>query len=152
MAFRLSKRADQWFKHISGKNGFDLAFDSYYYCLIAGLKYKRKESLTGSQTTDIIQQFPKDYLPNKHLIIALFLYTELDKMGIDLHEKAILNKHLCQLIEPNSATNLSDEGMNILNQYSFGGFEVLQEKFNEPPRTLDNFLVGFYKFIISEDS
>lgn len=148
MAFRLSKKASQWFTHISGnKNGFDLFFDSYYFCLIAGLRKGRKETFTNNQTTEIIQQFPKDYLPNKHLIIALFLHTELNSFGIDLHERTILNKHLSQLIEPNSATNLSDEGMRILNQYSFGGSLVLQEHFPEAPRTLDGFLVGFYKFI-----
>lgn len=150
MAFRLSNKASQWFKHIKVKgSGFELEFDGYYFCLIAGLKTGRTENVPNSETTEIIQQFPREYQSNRRLIIALFLHTDLDRMGIDLNEKTALNKHLSFLIQPDSATNLSEDGMRILNQYSFGGFSELQSYFPEPPRTLDNFLVGFYKFINS---
>lgn len=148
MAFRLSKKASQWFTHISVKGtGFELEFDSYYFCLLAGLKTGRTESLSNSETTEIIQQFPKEYQSNRNLVIALFLHTELKRLGIELSEKTTLNKQLSILVQPNTGTNLSEEGMRLLNQYSFGGFTELQNHFPEPPRTLDNFLVGFYQFL-----
>jgi hypothetical protein len=151
MAFRLPDKARQWFTHIPKKNGFELEFDSYYFCLITGLKKGKKEPYTNSDTTEIVQQFPGEYKQHRHLIIALFLHTELTSLGISLKERNALNKELATLIDPASATKLSDDGMKLLNRYAYGGYLQLVQHFPEPPRTLDGFLVGFYKFINSEN-
>lgn len=147
MAFRLSKKANQWFKYIQKGNGFEIDFDSYYFCLIAGLTKGQPLSFTNAETTDVIQQFPKEYQPNRYLIIALFLNVELKRLGISLEERTTLNKKLTELINPISATGLSDDGMKALNSYAFRGFHELQTHFPEPPRSLDGFLVGYYQFL-----
>ena len=148
MSFRLPKKAGLWFKHIKGNgNGFELDFDSYYFCLIAGLAKGSKPAAPQSESTEIIQQFPKEYQPNRHLIIALYLNAKLKNMGISLGERTALNELLTKLINPISATGLSDEGMKDLNQYAFGGFQELHEYFPDPPRSLDSFLVEFYRFL-----
>ena len=112
---------------------------------MAGLHKQRKEDLTTSETTEIIQYFPAEYKKDRHLIVALFLKKELEQLGVSLKERKLLNNQLKILISTTSATRLSDEGMKELNKYAYGGFRVLQEHFQEPPRTLENFLITFHK-------
>lgn len=148
MAFRLPKKASQWFRHIQNRNsGFELEFDSYYFCLISGLSTGKKHNLPNTETTEFVQQFPNEYKPNRHLIIALFLNAELKSLGISLEERTTLNKQLTKLIDPVSSTGLSDDGMREMNRYAYGGFRELENHFPEPPRTLDGFLVGYYQFL-----
>jgi regulator of sigma D len=147
MAFRIPNKAKTWFTHISKANGFNLDFDIYYFCLVAGLKNGKKQLLPSNETTEFVQQFVGDYRSHRHLIIASFLSTELKSLGIALTERNALNDILTQLIDPGSATNLSDEGMKYLNQYANQGFTLLLDSIPEPPRTLDGFLVAFYKFV-----
>jgi hypothetical protein len=154
MAFSIPKKAKSWFQYIQTKkgigSGFELDFDIYYFCLMSGLSNKprpRKEDLPSSETTEIIQSFPKEYQNNRHLIIALFIRKELERLGVSLKERKALDTQLKILINPTSPTSLSDKGMKELNSYVYGGFKVLQEYFSEPPRTLDDFLIGFCKMI-----
>ncbi|GGC43047.1 hypothetical protein GCM10011386_39150 [Parapedobacter defluvii] len=148
MAFRIPDKAKQWFKHIQHKNsGFELEFDSYYFCLVLGISKGKKQSLPNAETTEFVQQFPNEYKPNRHLIIAMFLNAELKSLGISLEERSALNKQLTRLIDPISATGLSEEGMREMNRYAYGGFRELQNQFLEPPRTLDGFLVEYYQFL-----
>jgi hypothetical protein len=148
-SFYLPETAKPWFKHIQSKDsGFYLDFDIYYYCLLAGLiKSKKNPELTKKEMTEVIRHFPDEYIPNMHFIIALFLKTELDFLGIQLTEKKALDKELTRLLNPSSPTRISEEGMVELNNYAFGGFRELQTHFPEPPRTLDGFLVGYYQFL-----
>jgi hypothetical protein len=147
MAFRLAKKASNWFRHIRNDNGFEMEFDSYYFCLIAGLHSGKNPGLSNSDSSEIVQNFPQAYRANRHLILALFLNAELKNLGISLVERSALNKQLTELINPISTTGLSDEGMKALNRYAYGGFLVLQDHFPEPPRSLDGFLVGYYQFL-----
>jgi hypothetical protein len=148
--FYIPEAARIWFKTIKGgqDSGFHLDFDIYYYCLLAGLsRSKKNPDLPKKDTVEIIRHFPAEYISNKHFIIALFLKTELDLLGIQLNEKKALDKELSRLLDPNSPTSLSEEGMKELNHYTFGGFRELQEHFPEAPRSLDGFLVGYYQFL-----
>lgn len=149
-SFYLPDAARPWFKYIIGnkETGFYLDFDIYYYCLLTGLlKSKKNPDLAKKDMTEVIRYFPEDYIANKHFIIALFLKTELSFQGIQLNEKKALDKELSRLLNPNSPTSLSEDGMTQLNYYAFGGFRELQNYFPEPPRTLDGFLVGYYQFL-----
>lgn len=152
-SFYLPNAAKPWFKHILGnkETGFYLDFDIYYYCLLAGLlKLKKNPDLDKKDMTEIIRYFPDEYVANKHFIIALFLKTELSVQGIQLSEKKALDKELSRLLNPNNGgTSLSEDGMTQLNYYAFGGFRELHDHFPDPPRTLDNFLVGYYQFLNS---
>ncbi len=151
MAFSIPRKSKDWFKNIQSRKGsgtgFELDFDIYYFCLMCGLAKPRKESLSNSETTEIIQSFPNEYQGNRHFIVALFVKKELERLGVSLKERKALDNQLKILISPTSPTSLSDQGMKELNQYANGGFKVLTEHFPEPPRTLDNFLIGFYKLM-----
>lgn len=136
MAFRIKTEAKNWFKDIRSK----YEFDYYYLSLMAGLAERRKSEVPQSETTEIVQDFPGDYRTRGRIIIALFIRTELEEMGISLTERSVLNQNIGRLVDPHSPNRLSNEGEREMNKYANGGFEVLTEWFEDRPRTMEAFL------------
>jgi hypothetical protein len=141
MPFRLRKDARDWFKGISDDLALD--FDIYYFCLMAGLATGRKAFPQTNEATDLAQDFPGEYRSRGRIIAALLLTKELKKLGIRFEERATLHKEIAKLIDPLSSTHLSSVGMDEINHYSFGGFDVLTEWFDDRPRHLETFLPRF---------
>jgi hypothetical protein len=117
-----------------------LDFDMYYLCLMAGIASGRKEDVPTAETTELVDEFPGEYRANGRLITAAFLARELRAMGIQYSERAALHSAIRQLIDPLAASHLSDAGMKEMNRYSYGGFEVLTEWFQDRPRAIETFL------------
>lgn len=139
MPFRLRRDARKWFKDV--ESGFDIDFDMYYLCLMAGLAERRKEDVVLAETTELVDEFPIIYRPRGRLIVSLFLSRELKELGIKLTERITLHSELQKLIDPLSASHLSEVGMRELNRYSYGGFDVLsQDWFEDRPRNIETFL------------
>ncbi|MBN2845544.1 MAG: hypothetical protein JXQ25_06110 [Deltaproteobacteria bacterium] len=145
MPFRLSNEGEKWFKDISKstKNGFQTDFDAYYFCFIAGITGGKKKSLPPSETRELVEYFPDRFRTRGKLIVALFLCRELIELGVQFKEKKAVHSAISQLINPESQSFLSDEGMREFNKYANGGYEVLTEWFADRPRSLDTFLEIF---------
>jgi len=138
MPFRLRKDAREWFKGISDELTLD--FDIYYFCLMAGLATGKKAFPPANEATDLAQDFPGEYRSRGRLIVSLLLTRELRRMGIEFTERITLHKEIAKLIDPLSSTHLSTSGMDEINHYSFGGFDVLADWFEDRPRHLETFL------------
>lgn len=69
MPFRLREDARKWFSDIRPK--FELDFDTYYFCLMAGLATDHKEAISTGETTDLVDNFPGRYRSRKGVIISL---------------------------------------------------------------------------------
>lgn len=147
MAFRLRVDAKKWFRNIDSV--FDVDFDIYYLCLMAGLATGRKEDATQSEAKDLVNEFPGPYKTQGRLITALFLSRELKALGIKPTERTALHSAIRNLVDPSSAAHLSDIGMKELNKYAFGGFEVLNEWFQEKPQTIETFLPLYKQYLDS---
>jgi len=141
MPFRLRKDAREWFKNVSDK--FPVDFDTYYFCLMAGLATGRKAFPQGSEATDLAQDFPGEYRSRGRIMVALLLTREIKQLGIKFEERAALHREISKLIDPLSSTHLSQSGLDVMNQYSFGGFDVLSEWFQDRPRHLETFLPSY---------
>lgn len=146
--FRLLHDAERWFRYI--RPSFDYDFDVYYFCLIAGLTdgYLRSD-IPSSQTKDLVDNFPGKYREKGRLIIGFFLSRHLKKMGVSFDERDALNATINPLINPDSPSRLSDEGIRYFNHYSYGGFEVLTNHFLEEPRNAEVFLPEYHRMISS---
>jgi len=142
MRFQIREDARKWFSDIKG-NGFDLDFDSYYFCLMAGIATGRKDDAAGREVAEFIDYFPGRYSDRGRLLVALFLSKELRVYGIEMGEKRAVNSLITSLTNPESQNYLSDEGMREFNRYAHGGFDVLQEWFEDRPRSLETFLRMF---------
>lgn len=138
MPFRLRRDARRWFVDV--ENAFNLDFDMYYLCLMAGLGCKQKADVATEETTELVDYFPGVYREKGRVIVALFLSRALRSMGIKMTERGPLHAEIAKFVDPLSPSHLSDAGMKAINRYSYGGFEVLTDWFEDRPRAIETFL------------
>jgi len=121
----------------------------YYLCLVAGLSSGgRRADVKSSETTELVENFPGPYREKSRIIIALFLATEIERMGIAQDDREAVHKQIRELVDPRTPSQLSENGMKIMNQISYGGFDVLTEEFDDRPRSIESFLVSFHSRIL----
>jgi hypothetical protein len=149
MPFRLREDARKWFSEIEGKAPVKSQFDLYYFCLMAGLTTGRRSEPTqgGRAAPEFVQNFIEDYRPAQRLLIGLLIVAELQRLGIDLHEKASVRKTIRDLVDPQSATNLTEAGMRLLNAYASGGYDYISEVRPSKPYAVEEFLRDFVGLI-----
>jgi len=145
MDFRLSQEVDSWFSHLREKAPFRVKFDLFYMCLMLGLATGRKADATGPE---FVGYYVDDYKASYRLISGLLIVSELKRLGINMTEKASVRKVIADLLDSNSPTGLSDEGMRSLNQYSSGGFAYLSSA-REKPHHADEFLASYLDLLQS---
>ncbi len=146
MPFRLRKDTRHWFQDISGD--FQVDFDMYYLCLVAGLSAGgRRIEIKSADTTELVDYFPGPYKEKNRIIIALFLATEIERMGVSTNDREAVHKQISKLVDPRTPSQLSEEGMKLMNQISYGGYELLTEQFEDRPRSTEAFLVKFNRLI-----
>jgi len=145
MPFQLRQATRDWFRHI--EDDFDLAFDMYYFCLIAGLVEGERTTVDSDKTSELVSRFPGDYQEKSRYIVALYLSQELRSLGVDFSDRETLHDQISYLIDSMKPSRLSSEGMRRMNQYSYGGLAVLKEWFDEKPRSLEEFLPHYYRYL-----
>jgi hypothetical protein len=144
MPFRLREDATRWFKELHDRKEFKILFDDYYFCFVAGIAAGRKQpKIPQDETTELIDYFPEAYSGSSLTLIALFLKSELDQLGLtmgDAAQKRRVHEEIAKLVDYSTPSKLSTRGLNEFNSYAHGGFEVLTEWFDDRPRTLETFL------------
>ena len=141
--FRLRVDAEEWMRHVAPPNDpIDSKFDLYYLCLLVGLAGRRKSNpkTEGRKATDLVNYFIEDYKPSQFLIISLLIVAELGRLGINLDERKSVRKRITKLVKPNSQSGLTDYGMEMLNQYASGGFDLILSKRYTPPYNTEDLL------------
>ena len=150
--FRLRKDARRWFRYLrsqrAGRTGeaLPLHFDVYHLCLMAGLATGTKQSVPAVETTDLVATFPQDYGKQGRLVVALFLATEIENMGIAPSDRSTIHHIVGKLLDATSPAYLSAEGFDLCNRYSYGGFEILRDSwFMAEPRLPEVFLPQYVR-------
>jgi len=118
MPFRISRETTSFFKEIRKDFGQAPMFDMFYLCAVAGLATNRLSQLQDSETAELVDSFPGEYAAKGRLIIALFISRELRRQSVKFNERATVNASIRRLVDPNSPSRLSAEGMKQLNQYA----------------------------------
>lgn len=150
MPFELRQGTRDWFTHIKGD--LDVKFDMYYFCLIAGLLEGEKRKVDSDKTSDLVSNFPGPYQEKGRFIVALFLSRELRSLRVDLSERETLHNQISRLVDSLAPSRLSSEGMRRMNEYSYGGLDVLKEWFEEEPQSLEEFLPRYHKYLKKAES
>lgn len=145
MPFQLRQGTRDWFKHI--EDDFDLAFDMYYFCLMAGLVEGERTKVPSDKTSELVSNFPGGYQKKSRYIIALYLSRELQSLGVDFTDRETLHDQISSLIDSMRPSRLSPEGMRRMNQYSHGGLDIMKEWFSDKPRSIEEFLPHYYRYI-----
>jgi hypothetical protein len=140
--FRIRENARDWFKDLRAKS-FKTDFDSFYFCFIAGITAKRKQSVPLDDTAELVSYFPDRYSGRGKLLVALFLTRELEQLGVTMSEKHAVHSAIAKLVSPETPNFLSDDGVREFNRYAYGGYEVLLDWYDDRPRSLETFLRTF---------
>lgn len=138
--FRLRLDARQWFKDLRDQGVFKIDFDAFYFCFIAGVTTRRKETVPLERTSELVAYFPDKYASRGKLLVGLFLKSELELLGVSMHERHEVHSTIAKLVMPGAPNFLSDEGVREFNRYAHGGYEQLIEWFDDRPRSLETFL------------
>lgn len=153
MAFRLRKDARTWFKSLEGTITTKAPlFEYYYFCLSIGFAYGQKAEASSDATEELVRYFPDEFRTRGRIITALLISKELQALGISFNERTQVYKVIRELVDPQSPSFLSEYGMQQMNRYASGGFEVLSEKITDPPRTLPAFLINFRDIVAKCDN
>jgi len=154
MSFKLHKGAPGYFRHLLGGGDpgkkFDTQFDAYYYCLLVGFD-KRQLCSLEELGDEFVRDYVQDYQPHAATIAGLLVDAELDRANIGRDDVKAVEKRMVELLEAASASRLSDEGQNLLNQYAAGGYVVLSDALATPPQSLEEFFVTYHQLWARED-
>lgn len=146
MSFRMPKASKKYFegmhKHRDTGASLDTMFDQYYLCFMAGIDRRKLGSDNDLESDEFIRNFPEDYRERVYLIIGLLIDAEMERRGITPDDRKSVEALMLKLLDHESITNLSTEGIHCLNLYSVGGFEIINE---EIPKTvyLEEFLPAY---------
>src|SRR5689334_15303891 len=141
--FRIRENARDWFKELRDDKLFRIDFDSFYFCFMAGIAERRKQSVPTDETAELVDYFPDKYGMRSKLLVALFLTRELQELGVTMAEKNAVHSAIGSLVDPSTPNHLSDAGVREFNRYAHGGYDVLLDWYDDKPRSLDTFLSTF---------
>jgi hypothetical protein len=149
MHFRLRRDTQEWFKNISDQKPIETMFDLYYFCLMRGLASGRTSvpAKRYPEYNDFIDNFITTYRPYQRLIIGLLIRAELARFGISVAEKDDVRRLLLDFVDPTTATNLTDKGVEQLNEYASGGFDYLTERLDSKPHHVEEFLRTYVRLL-----
>ncbi len=141
--FRIRESARTWFKELRDEKTFRTDFDSFYFCFMAGIAKRQKQTVASDETAELVDYFPDRYGMRSKLLVALFLTRELQELGVTMVEKGAVHSAIAGLVNPSNPNHLSDAGVREFNRYAHGGFDVLLDWYDDRPRALDTFLLTF---------
>jgi len=142
LGFELRQDAKRWFKAFDKdiKQKTIIQFDLYYFCLIPGFIAKRRNmEIQSSDVDELFRDFPNVFRSRGELLVGLLIHTELSRLGIDLSERTSVYSKISELVIT-TPPYLSERGIKLMNQYAHGGFDLLCEKIDERPRSLETFI------------
>lgn len=152
MSFRLRKDARTWFKGVEDNlTSSARLFEYYYFCVATGLASGQKEEVSNDTTDELVDYYPGEFRPRGRILTAWLISKELMQLGITVQERTQVHQVIRNLVDPQSPSFLNERGMQEMNKYASGGFEVLSEKIQDPPRALATFLIQFRNIIVASD-
>jgi hypothetical protein len=145
--FRLKAEIDDWFKNIYGRGVIKTKWDEYYLCLLLGLSASRHNEIVGDRV-DMVDYFIDDYRKSQYSIISLFLCAELGRLGIQFTDKNSAKAILDQYLDADAPAKLTNKAFQRLNEYAYGGYLVLNEKFSNKPADQTTFLQQYDQLVV----
>lgn len=151
MAFRLSRDAKAYFKKIDDESStgtFESMWDYYYLCLMIGFR----DGKLGEEpnTEDFYDRFHSSYDSSKYQIIASLVSAEIRRQGIIITDGEDIRKLMLDLLDKDTTTSVSTNGLKLMNRYADRGFNIINEKIPDP-REMDIFLKRYYEEFIDDE-
>lgn len=147
--FRLREDTDEFFRHLRNQAPFQSKWDVYHLCAMLGLFGQRSSDPNdeGIAAPVFVQYVIDDYKPVELILVSLLLLAQMARVGYRVEDRTEIQRLLSQLINPR-AQALGPEGVDLLNRYASGGFDLLLERYGDAaPRTPEEFLVRYSKIL-----
>lgn len=141
MNFRLPARARPFFKPIDQRPRW-LIFDSWYVCMLLGLRARKLGSADELEPEYFFDAYPEEFKPQADFIAGLLIDAELYRNNIDVGDKVSVEHEMVLLLDPQRSTGLSELGVDLLNKYAVAGFAIIDEAMI-PPASIEDFLVRY---------
>ena len=132
----------------SGK--FRILLQKYWLCAFVGLLADEKKPREENDKW-VNDYFPEPLKSNQHLIRASAFFRYADRLGYSAEDEDDLLQGMKDFFEDDTRTKLGDDGLDTLDQYAAGGFELINSRIPEPS-DLAMFLVDYVNLIESLDS
>ena len=121
--------------------------DFFYVCLLIGLKNENKEDLEKYKRSQIVDKWTRSLKDSKTVDYIIGLYLSKITKNCE-NDKSKINIILNRVLDHNSDTKLSKDGMMELHQFAYGGYIlILHSLENKTPTTLVKFLNVVYNLI-----
>lgn len=151
MSFRLSKEARSYFGNInnaSSLNELETDWDKYYLSAMAGIKARSR--VPDDEEPPASQQFLDYVIPayddQKYKIYGSLIVAEVEREGIPWGQKEEIRQLMLNLLDSESNTRLSEDGIRVLNCYAEKGSRLIRSEIKPQPQ-LDEFLELYYEFL-----
>ncbi len=127
--FRMHKRAAAWTKGLkpSSSQPIKTMLDFYYLFLLVGLAKNRREPFEGKE---FMKEWASDLREYKDMYVGLLLVMDFHNSGFEVNKetKEIVKNRLSEAIDSGSSTHLTNNAMELMNEYAYGGYLVIEEK------------------------
>ena len=147
--FKVHKDAKNWAENLFAKDSpVKTLMDVYYLSLMVGIGRGDCPSFEESRVIQITRTYTGGFLPYKDLLAGVLLVAEINNYGLPM-ERDTIRKKVFELFDSKSQTSLSEQGINIMNRYAFGGFELMKSKLKKAPAVHD-FLIWYKNNLLEE--
>lgn len=127
----------------SGK--FKILLQKYWLCAYVGMIADKKASREDNDKW-VMDYFPEPLKSNQHLIRASAFFRYADRLGYTSDDEEDLLKGMKVFFNDENRTKLGNDGLDTLDEYAAGGFEIINKRIPEP-NDLSTFLVDYVNLI-----
>ena len=153
MAPHQSKEAKTYFKELTKGGKYGTLKDTgeqYLICLMVGLIRGERITNIGSKVEIMVRGWTESLKGYKSMIIGSVIATEIKRKSLPIDKQRYRDFMLRILSGDEGLFNLTSKGMEMMDQYSEGGFCLIKES-HPQPTDLDTFLYHIYEnFLLSE--
>jgi hypothetical protein len=149
--FKIHKDTKNWSKNILSAKGspFETQLDLYYLFFIVGIGQCKSPNYDKEKVTDIIRNYTTPFQAYREVYAALLLVSEIENSGLEMN-KELVSKKMENILSTYDSTILSDNSFELMNQYAFGGFELIREEWPKAPPNSHDFLKWYYDVMLQQ--
>lgn len=133
----------------SSTGDFKIKLQQYWLCCQIGIKFDKKGKVPEPKGNWLVDNFAPPLAEHADFIRSVVFWRYADALGVDPEDREDMIPQLRMFFDENKQTKLGDAGMNLMDAYAAGGFEILQERIPNPT-DLSSFLIDYVALLTSE--
>lgn len=133
----------------SATGDFKIKLQQYWLCCQIGIKFDKKGKVPESKGAWLVDNIAPPLAEHADFIRSVVFWRYADALGVNPEDREDMVPQLKAFFDEHKKTKLGDAGMNLMDAYAAGGFEILQERIPNPT-DLSSFLIDYVALLTSE--